>query len=73
MQVRIASGRPSHEERSVGDRVDMSRLVLFKTLANSGSVTQQPSIRDAGVLAAGVADGLDEPFAQMTGRSASGS
>ena len=39
VRVRIANGRPSHAERSVGDKVEISRLTFFSTLANSGSIT----------------------------------
>lgn len=39
VRVRIASGRPSQAERSVGERVEISRLAAFSTLANSGSAT----------------------------------
>ncbi len=39
VRVRIASGRPSHAERSVGERVEISRLAAFSTEANSGSIT----------------------------------
>ena len=39
VRVRIASGRPSQPERSVGERVEISRLAAFRTLANSGSIT----------------------------------
>ena len=35
VRVRIASGRPSQPERSVGDRVEISRADAFRTLANS--------------------------------------
>ena len=39
VRVRIASGRPSQAERSVGDRVEISRADVLRTLANSGSIT----------------------------------
>ena len=39
VRVRIASGRPSQAERSVGESVDISRLAAFSTEANSGSIT----------------------------------
>jgi hypothetical protein len=37
--VSSASGRPSHAERSVGESVEISRDVAFRTDANSGSTT----------------------------------
>jgi hypothetical protein len=36
VRVRIASGRPSQPERSVGDRVEISRPAAFCAEANSG-------------------------------------
>jgi hypothetical protein len=39
VRVRIASGRPSHAERRVGESVEISRLAALRTLANSGSIT----------------------------------
>ena len=39
VRVSSASGRPSHAERSVGDSVEISRDVAFRTDANSGSTT----------------------------------
>ncbi len=39
VRVRIANGRPSHAERNVGDRVEISRLTFLSTLTNSGSIT----------------------------------
>ena len=39
VRVRIASGRESQAERSVGESVEISRVALLSTLANSGSIT----------------------------------
>jgi hypothetical protein len=39
VRVRIASGRPSQAQRSVGERVDISRAEALRGLANSGSIT----------------------------------
>ena len=36
VRVRIASGRPSQAERSVGERVEISRLSCFSTLSELG-------------------------------------
>ncbi len=39
VRVRIASGRPSQPERSVGDSVESSRPAAFRADAYSGSIT----------------------------------
>jgi hypothetical protein len=53
VRVRIANGRPSHADLSVGDRVEISRLTFFRTLTNSGSITNNRRSLEPGSWPAG--------------------
>lgn len=63
VRVRIASGRPSQPERSVGDR---GRDLAADVLEHADELRldhQQPPVAGAGVLAGGIADRVDQPLA----------
>ena len=63
VRVRIASGRPSQAERSVGDRVEISRGGGLQHAGELGLDHEQPLVGDAGVLGGRVAHGPDQPLA----------
>ena len=64
VRVRIASGRPSQAERSVGERVEISRADALEDAGELGLDHQQPLVGDAGVLRGGVAHRPDQPLAR---------
>ena len=64
VRVKSASGRPSQAERSVGDKVEISRVVAFSTKGKFGFCDhQQPLVAGAGILSLGVADRPDQSLA----------